>query len=87
MGDKTDSLFLQILELLFTATYQTREEKPHMLQLAIKKLDVLKFFLRISWELRVLDTEKYINLSESLQEIGKMLGGWKRGLETKTPRP
>ncbi len=52
---------------------------------AIRKLDALKFLLRVSWEIKALDNQKYAILSERLFEIGKMLGGWKRGLETKTP--
>lgn len=80
-----DLLFLQTLELLFIASYQTKEEKPRTLEIAVKKLDLLKFFLRISWELKILDNQKFIILSEKLQEIGRILGGWKKGLETKTP--
>ncbi|MDO8492766.1 MAG: four helix bundle protein [bacterium] len=87
LGDKIDSLFLQTLELLFIASYQTKEDKLRTLRLAIKKLDLLKFFFRISWELKIIDTEKYIIVSEQLQEIGRMLGGWKKGLESKTPPP
>jgi len=37
---------------------------------------LLKFFLRISWEIKAVDNKKYIALSERLDEIGKMLGGW-----------
>ncbi len=85
LGDKIDLLFLQTLELLFIASYQPKERKLLTLEMAIKKLDLLKFFLRISWELEVLDNKKFIVLSEKLQEIGRMLGGWRKGLETKTP--
>ena len=28
---------------------------------------------------------KYTTLGEQLQEVGRMLGGWKKGLESKTP--
>ncbi len=80
-----DLLFLQTLELLFIASYQTKEEKPRTLKMAVKKLDLLKFFLRIIWELKILDNQKFIILSEKFQEIGQMLGGWKKGIETKTP--
>jgi len=85
LGDKIDLLFLQTLESLFVASYQNREEKLSTIETAIKKLDLLKFFLRISWELKVLDSQKFIFLSEKLQEIGRMLGGWRKGLQNKTP--
>jgi hypothetical protein len=30
----------------------------------------------ILWEIKSIDTKKYIALSEPIHEIGKMLGGW-----------
>ncbi len=78
-------MFLDTIELLFIASYLGREQKLPILQRAGSKLDLLKFFLQIAWELKVLDNKKYIALSEPLQEIGKMLGGWMRGLQKETP--
>ncbi len=46
------------------------------LQKAGVKLDVLKFFLQIAWEIKALDNKKYAALSQHLNEVGKMLGGW-----------
>jgi hypothetical protein len=41
----------------------------------------LGFFLQLSWEIKSLDSKKYIFLSEKLNEIGKMLGGWIKSLK------
>ena len=84
IGAKIDSLFLDTIELLFIASYLGKEQKYPLLQKANGKLDLLKFFLQITWELKVLDTKKYTELSKSLDEIGRMLGGWRKGLENKT---
>lgn len=81
LGAKIDSLFIDILELLLIASYLGKEQKLPLLQKAGGKLDVLKFFLQISWELKILDNKKYILLSGQLNEIGKMIGGWIRGLQ------
>jgi len=83
LGDKIDKYFLDILELLNIATYQKTEDKIPTLRKAILRLDSLKFFLMISWEVRLFDTQKYTILSEHIHELGKMIGGWKKGLETK----
>ena len=56
-----------------------------MIRVAVRKTDVLKFFLRVAWELRALDNRKYALLSEKTDELGRMIGGWKKGLESKTP--
>lgn len=85
LGAKIDTLFLDTIELLFTASYLNKEQKQPVLQKANGKLDLLKFFLQIAWELKLLDTKKYAELSKSLDEIGRMLGGWRKGIESKTP--
>ena len=37
------------------------------------------------WDMKALDNKRYLALSEQLNDIGKMLGGWRKGLEVKTP--
>jgi hypothetical protein len=69
------------LENIFISIYLPQETKISRLIIAISKLDGIKFFLQIAWENKCLSNEKYLALSEKLEEIGKMLGGWKRGIE------
>ncbi|MFH1769702.1 MAG: four helix bundle protein [Parcubacteria group bacterium] len=66
------------------ASIKNREEKGIYLNRASNQFDVLKFLLLIIWEIKKLDTKKYIALSNHTYEIGKMLGGWIR--QTKTPK-
>lgn len=84
LGERIDSRFIQVLELLQVATYQTPREKIPTLERALSGVDTLKFLLRIGWELRVLDNKKYEIVSERLNEAGRQIGGWKKGLQTKT---
>lgn len=85
LGGKIDALFIEIIELLFIASYLGKQEKLPFLQKAARKLDVLKFFFQVSWEIKSLDNKKYISIAELLNEIGRMLGGWIRGILSKTP--
>jgi hypothetical protein len=85
LGKKIDELFLWILELSFTASYLPPDQKIILLGKTISRLDILKFFLQLAWENKLIPNEKYITLSQKLEEIGRMLGGWKRGLLNKTP--
>lgn len=78
LGTKIDSLFIEVLELLYIASRLSREQKLPALKKASLKLDVLKFFLHVAWESKALDTKKYITLSEQLVEIGRMIGGWEK---------
>lgn len=84
LGDKIDSRFLQILELLYLASYQSSTEKLPTLENALTSIDTLKFVLKIAWEIRALDDKKYTTLSEGLHEAGRQVGGWRKGLQTKT---
>lgn len=84
LGDKIDSRFVQVLELLYVAIYQSPEEKIHTLGRALSGVDTIKFLLRIAWELHVFDDKKYVALSKDLDEVGRQIGGWRKGLQTKT---
>lgn len=84
LGDKIDARFIQILELLYIASYQSKAEKLPTLERSLSGVDTLKFLLRVAWDLRVFDNKKYADLSEGLQEVGRQIGGWRKGLQTKT---
>lgn len=85
LGKKIDNYFLELLESIFISLYLPPAQKLVKLSIAIAKLDGLKFFLQLAWENKSVSHEKYAVLSEQLDEIGKMLGGWRKGLESKTP--
>lgn len=78
LGVKIDNLFVELTELLLTAGYSSQKSKSSILQTAGHKLDLLKFFLQVLWELELLDNKKYLELSKQLDEVGRMLGGWSR---------
>ena len=83
IGGKIERLLLTVLEYTFTAAYLPPTPKMAMLGQTILKLDVLSFFLQLAWESKLISTEKFADLSERHEEIGRMLGGWKKGLEAK----
>ena len=85
LGSKIDSAFIETIELIFTSCSLKGENKLTYLLKSSAKLDLLKFFLRISWEIKALDNKKYVVLSERFDEIGKMLGGWIRLIKEKLP--
>lgn len=76
MGVRIDSLFIEIIEAISTASFLDPAKKLPYVVFAIKKTDVLKILLMILWETKSLDNKKYIALSLKLEEVGKMLGGW-----------
>ena len=76
LGQRIDSLLIEIIETIASASFLGRDEKRPYVRLAIRKVDTLKILLMVLWETKSLDTKKYAALSEKVEEIGKMLGGW-----------
>ncbi len=81
LGVKIDALIVEIAGLFFTASRLPKEQKLLYLQKAGLKLDTLKFLFQMAWEIKSLDNKKYIAISEKLDVIGKMLGGWQKQVE------
>jgi hypothetical protein len=86
VGNKIEQAFLDVLELTFCLSYLSPEHKIPMLNKAIAKLDIVKFFAQLTWESKLISTDKYSEFILQLEEIGRQLGGWKKGLQTKTPQ-
>ena len=86
LGQRIDTLFIEIIEAVATASFLNRGENLPYVRRAIQKLDALKILLMILWETKALDNKKYGALSAPLNEIGKMLGGW-NGQLTKQNSP
>lgn len=86
IGTKIDDTFLSILELIFRACFAyDKFEKLSLVSQAIGKTDLLKFFLQVGWEHKVINHTQYGALILTLDEVGRMLGGWKKNISDKTP--
>jgi len=81
LGNRIDKLFIESIEATATAAFLPKPEKTPWVRLAIRKMDTIKILLEILWETKSLEDKKYIVLSEILNEIGKMLGGWNGQLQ------
>ncbi len=78
VGAKVDSAFIETVEAVFRASITAKDKKIAYIEEASIKLDIVKFFLQIIWEIKALDTKKYALISAELNEIGRMIGGWLR---------
>jgi hypothetical protein len=86
LGSKIDTLFIDSIEATSAAAFLPREDKIPYVRLAARKIDALKILFLVLWETKSLDTKKYAAISERIDEIGKMLGGW-QGQLTKNSTP
>jgi four helix bundle protein len=76
LGQRVENSLLDFMESVILASQLSKTEKLPILQKASIKLDVLKVFIRLCKDLKVLDNKKYLILESQVQEIGRMLGGW-----------
>ncbi len=74
LGDRIQSTALDVLEALIEATY-TRDRRPHLAR-ANLGLEKLRFFFRLAMEMRHLDERRYEYAARSLNDIGRLVGGW-----------
>ncbi|MDP3974111.1 MAG: diversity-generating retroelement protein Avd [Candidatus Daviesbacteria bacterium] len=82
LGQRLDNLTLELFELIIMAGNLTQERKLPIIEKSIVSLDLLKILIRLAKDIQALDNKKYLQLESSLQEIGRMLGGWRKSLKT-----
>ena len=71
--------------LIYIITAQKKYYKKTTLQDADVQLELLRLFNDLSYDMRFIDEKRYQLISERLNEIGRLLGGWiKSQKETST---
>jgi len=76
LGQMVEKTILEMLEKILVANYAPKYQKCQALQLVSQKNDLLKYLIRLAYDIRCLNSKKYLYLEKEVIEIGKMLGGW-----------
>jgi len=82
LGDRIETAALDVLDALIAATY-TRG-RGSLLTDANLGLERLRFFMRLSCELRLIDTRRYEHAARCIDDIGRMVGGWVKAHHART---
>ncbi len=77
LGVRIDQLFAEVISLTAEAQFSIKDIRQEIIRKAIIKNDTLKFMLFCLFELKGIDNKKFLSLSIKLEEIGRMLYGWK----------
>jgi hypothetical protein len=75
-ANRIDNLALDLIEDLVEARYAG--EKRAILRRANLRLEKLRVLLRLSHQLCYLPHTRYAHAMRTINEIGKMLGGWQK---------
>lgn len=78
--ERLTNLALSIIEDLVEARY-SRNRMP-ILKRANMTLEKMRVLIRICFELRFISRKAYEQASYSINEVGKMLGGWMKSQES-----
>ena len=81
VGERIENKFLDLLEFSYTAYFTPKDKKKEKITECILVLDILKFLISVTWEAKLISHNQYGETALKLDEIGKMLGGWKKSLE------
>lgn len=78
IGARIENKFLDLLELAYIAYFTEKDKKMGKISGCILATDVLKFLISTAWEGKLISDKQCEDVAVKLEEIGKMLGGWKK---------
>ena len=78
LWQKCEDTSIKIIEGILKATSTKKEERLAILENTSNDLNILRVFVRLAKDTRVIDQSKYEIVQSSIDEIGRMLGGWIR---------
>lgn len=81
LGDRIQNQLSDLLELYINAYYSPASQKKTLLQEANIKLEILRHYFRLGYDLGLYSSLTYEEFARQLNEIGKMTGGWLKSLK------
>ena len=80
IGARIENKFLDLLELSYDAYFTAKEKKVEKIGTCIFMTNTLKFLIATAWEGKLISEKQCGDVAIKLEEIGKMLGGWRNSL-------
>ena len=87
LWQRAENLILDVIEGILLASHLSKPEKLPQLERVSAKLNVLRIFLRLTKDTKLLDLKKCLLLQEIVDEIGRMLGGWMKSVKEQNNSP
>jgi len=81
IGARIENKLLDLLELGYITYFSKKEEKIEKISECIFLLDKLKFIISVAWDAKLISHKQYEEIALKLEEVGRMLWGWKNKLE------
>jgi hypothetical protein len=78
LADRIESMLLDFLEDMIASYYGS--EKLTLIEKGNLRLEKIRYMVRLSKDLHFIDLRRYELITERIDEIGRMLGGWRKSL-------
>ncbi len=76
LGRKIEELSISLLILIIQANKSRGKERQLLQSNFSNELDMLRIFIRLTKDLKLMSIKQYISTSKKLNELGRMLNGW-----------
>lgn len=87
LWQRIENTSLTVIEHLLLASQCGRGSKREPLEQSSVELNLLRMFLRLAKDTKVIDLKKYVSIQQAVDEIGRMLGGWLKSLAPDNSKP
>ena len=81
LADRIETLLLDFLEDIIQAYYS--KEKIPFLEKGNIHLERIRILIRLSHDLKIINHSRYELISVQINELGKMVGGWRKAIVRK----
>lgn len=79
LGDRIQTKVMDVQELCLRA-YYSKQKRDDLME-ANLQLEVTRHLIRLAHHLRLMSVKAYGVVSEKIDEVGRMIGGWIRSLK------
>jgi len=87
LGTRLADAVLEVMETLAEATYARGAVKAQLLAQANRKIESVRWLVRICKDRNVISTRQFAFSAKALEECGRMVGGWLKQASTSRETP
>lgn len=80
LGEALERSVLDMLLHITDAGRMKHEWKVAAIDAALRELERVKILMRLAWDLQQINERRVSSWQESVQTIGRMLGGWRKAV-------
>lgn len=80
LGERMQNFASDLMEILVEAYYSPKDRKKELLAKANIKIETLRRYIRLAYEMGLYSSSTFGRLAGALDEVGRMTGGWLKKL-------